>query len=346
MKKIFMVGYYGQNNFGDDLLLKSFIKVLCEIKFDGLLSIPFDKEWETPKEKLTFQIQKINKFDFLNLSKHIKSSDIVIFGGGNLFQTETSFRSFYYYYYVAKTAVTNNKPFLLLSQGFGPMKNKYAHSLLKKILKNEKTTAVFRDKTSYIYSRRYNSSSFLGTDIAPYAINVRIKNNIKKENKISICLKNNYENMNDLIKFVSLFDNYDISTLIINSNQDTMMNYNFVEKLRDENHLEASFPIKETEKVLEEIQTSSIVISDRLHSSLISIYSGGITLTYRNSKNIRVLKTIDENYNFFYKNLVDLPKIYFDLKEKEFDFEIMSKNFDLKVYETIKKIKEIIQNVL
>jgi len=226
------------------------------------------------------------------------------------------------------------------------MKNKYAHSLLKKILKNEKTTAVFRDKTSYIYSRRYNSSSFLGTDIAPYAINVRIKNNIKKENKISICLKNNYENMNDLIKFVSLFDNYDISTLIINSNQDTMMNYNFVEKLRDENHLEASFPIKETEKVLEEIQTSSIVISDRLHSSLISIYSGGITLTYRNSKNIRVLKTIDENYNFFYKNLVDLPKIYFDLKEKDFDFEIMSKKFDLKVYETVKKIKEIIQNVL
>ena len=98
MGKIFLVGYYGYNNFGDELLLNSMLKILSDIKFQGEVIIPSDNllRIETP---INYKITDIKKFDLYSILLSIKSSDLVIFGGGNLFQTETSLKRFLDYYY-------------------------------------------------------------------------------------------------------------------------------------------------------------------------------------------------------------------------------------------------------
>jgi polysaccharide pyruvyl transferase WcaK-like protein len=40
MKKIFLIGYYGYKNYGDDLLFKALIKILEDIGFEGKIVIP------------------------------------------------------------------------------------------------------------------------------------------------------------------------------------------------------------------------------------------------------------------------------------------------------------------
>jgi polysaccharide pyruvyl transferase CsaB len=342
MKKIFLIGYYGYKNYGDDLLFKSLIKILEEIKFEGKIVIPAD---ELPEYTVnnSFFIEKISKYDILNINNHIKDTDVVIYGGGNLFQTETSLKSFYYYYHIAKQAIKNNKKILFLSQGFGPLKHKIVKPKLKKILNYDSLIGVYRDITSHKYAKKFNENSFLGVDIGPYYFK---DTNVIKKNKISLCLKNEYYDIENLINFLSIFDDYEVSTLVINSNQDAIMNYYLVEEIREKTQLNALFPFKDFDKIIEEIKTSKIVISDRLHSSITAAYFNSIFFTYNNSKNKRVLKTIDKSYNFFYKNLMDIPFLYSDKESKNYDFKEYGEIYKEKLVQTIDMTKEVIRNAL
>lgn len=342
MKKIFLIGYYGYKNYGDDLLFKSIMKIFEEIEFKGKIIIPADELPEYKNYENIF-IEKISRYDILNLNKYIKESDLVIYGGGNLFQTETSLKSFYYYYHIAKQAIKYNKKIIFLSQGFGPLKRRILKPKMNKIMNYDNLIGIYRDNTSYSYAKKINKNSFLGVDIGPYYFKSTDK---KKKNKISLCLKNEYYDIKSLINFLSIFDDYEVTTLVINSNQDAIMNYYLVEEIREKTQLNAVFPFKDFDKIIEEIETSKIVISDRLHSSITAAYFNCIFFTFNSSKNKRVLKTIDENYDFFYKKLMDLPFLYSEIEAKNFDFKEYGELYKKKLSQTIELTKEIIQNAL
>ncbi len=342
MKKIFLIGYYGFKNYGDDLLFKTLTKIFEEIDFKGKIVIPAEELPEYNSNN-NFFIEKINRYDILSINHHIKSSDLIIYGGGNLFQTETSLKSFLYYYHIAKQAIKNNKKILFLSQGFGPIKNKVAKPKLKKIVNYENLIGVYRDDTSYKYANNFNERSYLGVDIGPYYFN---DTPIKKKNKISLCLKNEYYDIKNLINFLSVFNDYEVSTLVINSNQDAIMNYYMVEEIREKTDLNAVFPFKDFDKIIEEIKSSKIVISDRLHSSITAAYFESNFFTYNSSKNKRVLKTIDNSYDFFYKDLMDIPFLFSEKEAKNYNFKEYGEIYKKKLEETIIMTKEIIQNAL
>jgi len=167
MKKILLIGYYGYGNYGDDLLLNSFLKILNELKFDGTIILPLENEIEF-KSNHYFNIQVVPRFNFYELKKSIKSSDLIIYGGGNLFQSETSYRSLFYYSYIANIAAKENKKILLLSQGFGSFKKNRGLKKLKKILNYPNLYGILRDRTSYEFAKKYNNNINLGVDIGPY----------------------------------------------------------------------------------------------------------------------------------------------------------------------------------
>ncbi|PNR97195.1 polysaccharide pyruvyl transferase family protein [Petrotoga sp. 9PWA.NaAc.5.4] len=341
MKKIFLVGYYGYGNYGDDLLLKSFLKIFEEIKFDGIIFIPVENLPDLPTN-YTFNIQKVSRFSLPEIRKTIKNSDLIVFGGGNLFQSETSLRSFMYYYYIANFAKKQNKKILLLSQGFGSFKQSYELKKLKSLLSYSKLYGVLRDKSSYKYAKKINKNIKLGVDIGSYCFP---KIEIKKVNKISVCLKENHD-LELLTDFLSTFSNYSLSTLVINANQDALRNYELVEKVRKKTKIKADFPFKSSEKIVEEISQSKIVISDRLHSSLTGIYFESKTITYNNIKNKRVIKNIKDDYQFFYKNTYEIPSSYYDIEYLNYDFKNLSNIYREKILQTVHEIKNLIQNVL
>lgn len=124
------------------------------------------------------------------------------------------------------------------------------------------------------------------------------------------------------------------------------MNYYLVEEIREKTNLNAVFPLKDFDKIIEEIKESRIVISDRLHSSITAAYFNSVFFTYNSAKNKRVLQTIDKSYDFFYKNLMDIPFLYSEKEAKNYDFKEYGEIYKNKLIQTIEVTKEVIQNAL
>ena len=118
-----LVGYYGYGNLGDEETLKVLKEMLAEkeiqVTFPGKEAVP-DGVFSRVRE----------------LAKGIKASDLVIFGGGNLIQNETSRRSLIYYCEAIRYATRHGKPVLLFSSGIGEINGRiwrrYALSALSK----------------------------------------------------------------------------------------------------------------------------------------------------------------------------------------------------------------------
>lgn len=140
---VFIVGYYGRGNFGDEQSLRqlrSWIEELapgCSVGTNA----PFD----------SFGAVFQNCFSVL-------TAQVVIFGNGNIFQSESSHRSFYAYLFLLLLSRLLLKPTAALSQGIGPL------SHLETLLLTCCTVGmvwVSRDGTSPRFAR-----SVSGLDIA------------------------------------------------------------------------------------------------------------------------------------------------------------------------------------
>ncbi|MBN1622553.1 MAG: polysaccharide pyruvyl transferase CsaB [Endomicrobiales bacterium] len=92
--KILIAGYYGFGNAGDELILDVLIKNLKNREKDSKIVVLSDNPEET---SINHNISSISRWNPLNLLKSLKDSDIVIVGGGGLFQDMTSNLSLYYY---------------------------------------------------------------------------------------------------------------------------------------------------------------------------------------------------------------------------------------------------------
>lgn len=92
--KILISGYYGFDNFGDDVILHIIVSdIKKNVKNVKIVVISNDPE----KIKKNYNVDSIHKFDFKSIYSCIKVSDIFISGGGSILQDVTSFKSLIYY---------------------------------------------------------------------------------------------------------------------------------------------------------------------------------------------------------------------------------------------------------
>ena len=101
---VLMIGYFGHGNAGDDAIL------LC---LESKVTAYF------PRSRMVCLDPKRRWWSFL---KEVKQADLVIFGGGSLFQNYTSQRSLLFYSAVAILTRYSGKPLVALGQGLGPLK--------------------------------------------------------------------------------------------------------------------------------------------------------------------------------------------------------------------------------
>lgn len=92
--KYFVVGYYGYNNIGDDDLLRQTIRLISIHDDRGEMTVALGPL--NPIGYLT-EITVIPRFSIRRIVQHIRQTDIVVFGGGSLFQDHSSARSMIYY---------------------------------------------------------------------------------------------------------------------------------------------------------------------------------------------------------------------------------------------------------
>jgi polysaccharide pyruvyl transferase CsaB len=142
LKNIFVFGYYGFDNAGDEIIIK---EIVDSFKKPGIEFFVLTYNFKRTKERLGEN--PVSRDKYLDIIKSIKKSDLVIGGGGSLIQDVTSSKSLYYYLGLIALSKIFGKKVLFLFSGFGPVTGSFNKSLTKFIL-NKVDYIVLRDEMS------------------------------------------------------------------------------------------------------------------------------------------------------------------------------------------------------
>lgn len=225
ISNVMVFGYFGFENFGDELLLDSILQVIERYGFNNINKIfvlyNFNKENFFGRYNILKKYKKvilINRWSWIKIFFVILVSDVLICSGG-LFQDKTSLKSLIYYLAVIKVAkVFNKKVFVLGTEMDVSDENKW---LVEIGLKNVDFMGV-RNKKEY-NSKNFKTEflsdiSFLQYKKSVKDTTVRIveENSSKKREKIGFMLKTPSEDVyNDVLNAIvnvckNLVEEYDI----------------------------------------------------------------------------------------------------------------------------------------
>ncbi len=130
---VIVSGYYGYKNSGDDALLLGMINSLKEQKPDIRIAVLSKNPCITKND---YALDSFSRFNIFQVRKGIKSSHMLINGGGSLIQDATSFKSLMYYLYVMRLAKKKGLKVFVYANGIGPLKDKslpYAKKVLQTV---------------------------------------------------------------------------------------------------------------------------------------------------------------------------------------------------------------------
>ncbi len=163
-KQIFVIGYYGSGNMGDELLLRETINLFkkhVSINNISALSYNVENTWKNHR------IKGISRNKFFRILKGITNSDLVVGGGGSMLQNVTSNRSLLYYLALINISLLLNKEVILIGNGIGPINGWWQKKMVKWTLLRTKLVHL-RDAYSYEWLNNPVSHEhvMLGADLA------------------------------------------------------------------------------------------------------------------------------------------------------------------------------------
>jgi polysaccharide pyruvyl transferase CsaB len=116
IKRITLAGYYGEGNLGDDALALGF---LTGLRSQDVVVTALSGNPEGTQRALG--IRAIARKNIGAINDELKTTDVLVFGGGGLLQDATSLLSLKYYTHLIHTAKKLGKKVALLGQGIGPV---------------------------------------------------------------------------------------------------------------------------------------------------------------------------------------------------------------------------------
>ena len=149
MKSILVSGYYGFNNTGDEAMIETFSIELAKKNYK-LIVLSSNPE----KTKELYNVEAYDRYNLIEVMKAIKKSDIVVSGGGTLFQDITSKRNIWYYLGIVKLAQLMGKKVCVAYQGMGPLNTPMYRKMTKKTLNKKSVKLIaMRDKHALEYAK-------------------------------------------------------------------------------------------------------------------------------------------------------------------------------------------------
>ncbi len=128
---IVISGYYGFKNSGDDASLRTIVdglKALCpKIRITVLSKNPAET-------KRLYGVNSIKRLNIFKIIKAMRSSRLLLSGGGSLIQDVTSEKSLIYYLFIIRLAQLLNLKTMLYGNGIGPVLNKKSYPKIAKVL--------------------------------------------------------------------------------------------------------------------------------------------------------------------------------------------------------------------
>ncbi len=131
MTCIALSGYYGFYNTGDEAILEVIIDFL-QRQLPGVEVVVFSAD--PGHTRRTYGVEAVSRTHMSSIVRTLRRADLLISGGGGLFQDITSFRSVVYYLGIIELAMLMDKKVAVFAQGMGPLHHRMAMKWVKRVL--------------------------------------------------------------------------------------------------------------------------------------------------------------------------------------------------------------------
>ncbi len=142
--KIALSGYYGFDNAGDEALLSAITSSIKKLQPTADFVV-FSGNPESTSA--LHGLKAVYHKNPLRVCRELIGSDLLISGGGSIFQDVTSARSLPYYISVVALAKLLGKPVIFYAQGVGPI-NRTSSKMLMRLVGNRVDLITLRDQES------------------------------------------------------------------------------------------------------------------------------------------------------------------------------------------------------
>jgi|GEM_PF-497879 len=129
MKQLVLSGYYGYRNLGDEAICAAILEQL-RLRDVETVVLSSDPEW-TAK---IHECRSLKRSDIGKVTQALTKADVFVQGGGSLIQDATSWRSPLFYLGQLLHARIVGTPWMILSQGIGPINRGWLHYLTRETL--------------------------------------------------------------------------------------------------------------------------------------------------------------------------------------------------------------------
>jgi len=147
MARIVLSGYFGFNNSGDEAILYAMLKTLKNIEPELEIIVLTNDPEKTQKQFAGMGIKTVNRWKIFEVIPALFRCDLLLSGGGSLFQDVSSNNSPLYYLGIIFLAKFFDKPVMVYAQGIGPLRKKRNRRLTSWIL-NTVNKITVRDQES------------------------------------------------------------------------------------------------------------------------------------------------------------------------------------------------------
>lgn len=353
-------GYYGAGNFGDDIILLSIIYSIRDCNIEDEICVVAINEDKVPKN--CENITVIKRSNIEALIKKIQDCDLLITGGGGIFQDYSGFdinrhilkrdRGIDFYTVPVETAYIMEKPIMVYAVGVGPIKDRQYERFFKWIL-NLPNIITVRDKTSLDLINQIESNCDVRLTADPAVNFMQRHENYKTSNSeykgcIGVCLrdwflmkgKDEYRFIEELSRSIDyIIEKYNLFVVLFpfcTSKKDKILIEKVYANVEHKEKIKLKLDIN-MDEALEIISNIEILIGMRLHS-IITASSIGIPVIGINYDD--KIKEYMESLNMgnFNINLEDIDYKTINIKIDELIFNYYS--IFNKINKNIKKLKE------
>lgn len=330
MKTVFLFGYYGYDNLGDDLILESIINTFNgKFKFK-VLTYNYEKTHKIAN------VTPVSRSKFFKIIHEILTSDVVASGGGSLLQDATSSKSLYFYLGLIILGKIFRKKTIFLFNGIGPIEGHFNRKFVKWVLKRV-DRIILRDHQSMELLRDLDiSKNAEVVGDAVFLSNYEVKKSYeeKKSSKlviISLRPWRTYDQVKveETKKLIAYLESkgYLVELLPLMQPDD----YNLLNQITADGRIKIIEPTIDKVDLFRKMESAHLLIGERLHSLIISSicetpfigieYDPKIAGYVKMVKQLNALKTEDYNYESIVESLNQMEstyeKYYFELKNEK-----------------------------
>lgn len=161
--RVLVIGYYGSDNLGDELLLKEALDLMSPYARPSKISV---LSYHVDQTQAMHGVKGISRNKFFSIVKAILKADLIVGGGGSMLQNVTSNRSLIYYLSLIRLGKIFGKKVWILGNGIGPVHGKFQTAMVKKALMKVDLLHL-RDQESYNWiDGDAHAHIMLGLDLA------------------------------------------------------------------------------------------------------------------------------------------------------------------------------------